>query len=234
MLMAVPRYAIYFAPGLDTPLGAFGASVLGYDSHSGRTSTPMLGREISPLDGEAATAEPRRYGFHATLKAPFRLRPSADEQGLRNALAEFTTSRRAVVVGPLELSAEGGFIVLRPRLPELGPSALAQACVEHFEPFRAPLTDEEIRRRRPEKLTARQRELLEVYGYPHVAEHFRFHMTLAGPLAPMLLHKVHVALADRMTGLDIGPIAVDHIALLKQDAPGAVFRVISTELLAKT
>ena len=35
-----------------------------------------------------------------------------------------------------------------------------------------------IARRRPERLTPRQRQLLDQFGYPYVMEEFQFHLTL--------------------------------------------------------
>jgi hypothetical protein len=54
--------------------------------------------------------------------------------------------------------------------------------VTHFEPWRAALSTEDIDRRKPAQLGARQRQLLEQYGYPYVLDEFRFHMTLSSPV----------------------------------------------------
>lgn len=230
--MAVPRYAIYFVPAADTPLGAFGLSILGYDSRSGRSMEQRLGAGDGSIDWLAATRAPRLYGFHATLKAPFRLKHGSEEPEVRAALSSLARGRDAVVVGPLEVTSIGAYVVLRPRSGERGLTALAQACVEQFEAFRAPMSEEERRRRHPELLTARQRDLLETYGYPFVAEEFRFHMTLAGPLASDQQAVARIALAATFASLEACSVAVEDLALMKQDAPDAAFRVIASEHLA--
>jgi hypothetical protein len=217
---------------METPLGAFGASVLGYDSHSGRLLP------TSPCDGfsdtawHAATEEPRRYGFHATLKAPFRLKQEGGERDLVAGLRALAARCKPVTAGPLEVAAIGAFIALRPRDESGALGELAQACVEHFGPWRAALSDEEIQRRRPERLTARQRELLDLYGYPYVAEQYRFHMTLTGPLDPAARVLALSGLADRTAAMAAAPVVADHIALLRQDSTGAAFRVITSAALA--
>lgn len=229
--MPAARYAIYFAPGRDTPLGAFGTSVLGYDSHSGSAATPVMSSVFSASAWQLAIAEPRRYGFHATLKAPFRLERGPTEKDLAAELLILAARHEAVVVGALEVAEVGEFIALRPRYEERAVNALAQACVEHFEPFRAPLSEQERQRRRPDRLTTRQRELLEMYGYPYVAEQYRFHMTLTGPMAPELQVEARRSLAAKFSPIETQSVVVDHIALLKQVSPDSAFQVIASARL---
>src|SRR5215468_10868409 len=64
-----PRYAIYFAPAPESSLWRFGSATIGYNAASGRDipATPPVGYEHAVWD--RLTEEPRRYGFHATLKA---------------------------------------------------------------------------------------------------------------------------------------------------------------------
>lgn len=230
--MGIARYAIYFAPGCETPLGSFGVSVLGYDSNTGRSVTPATMGGLSAPEWLAATAEPRRYGFHATLKAPFRLQSGLTEDELLAELHVLAARREAVLVGPVEVAAIGEFIALRPMDEGRAVRALAQDCVEHFERFRSPLSDDERQRRRPDRLTMRQRELLETYGYPYVAEQYRFHLTLAGPIAPERQAEARGALAGRFAATDAHSVMVDHIALVKQEGPGEAFRVMASARLS--
>ena len=85
----LPRYAIYFVPPAETEFFRIGSAILGYDCYTGSSvARPnILGRE--PDFWERLTAEPRRYGFHATLKAPFQLSPSCREAQLVSALHSF-------------------------------------------------------------------------------------------------------------------------------------------------
>ena len=76
------RYAIYFAPDKHSGGWEFGANWLGRDEHDNTVlpQPPLEG--ISPLELTRITQAPRRYGFHATLKAPFRLADGHDETSL--------------------------------------------------------------------------------------------------------------------------------------------------------
>src|SRR5207245_1192733 len=75
-----------------------------------------------------------------------------------------------------------GFIAVIPAEPVAELQQLAADCARDFDSFRAPLGAEDRARRRPEKLTERQRDYLDRWGYPYVMEEFRFHMTLTGRL----------------------------------------------------
>ena len=70
---AMYRYALYYAPPPGTALAAFGARWLGRDPDGAEApASPELAR-VTPGEWRRAVALPRRYGFHATLKAPFSL-----------------------------------------------------------------------------------------------------------------------------------------------------------------
>jgi putative phosphonate metabolism protein len=186
------RYAIYYLPDEDSALWKFGSSVIGYDSVSGRlVGHPDLGPGI---DVAAATTEPRTYGFHATLKAPFRLAKGANEEALLSAAARFAASERAIPVGTLEMRALGNFVALAPGCNEIL-GAFAARCVRAFEPFRAPMTADERARRLRAPITPRQIELMDAWGYPYVFDEFRFHMTLTSSLPLSSLTSLRDALA---------------------------------------
>jgi hypothetical protein len=98
----------------------------------------------------------------------------ASEAGLP--ASSFTGS--AVVKGPAGVET----IALTPMGDETALNTLASRIVKEFDIFRAPLSDADIARRLKSPLTPRQHEYLMQFGYPHVHEEFRFHMTLTGPL----------------------------------------------------
>ncbi|HTV31165.1 MAG TPA: DUF1045 domain-containing protein [Xanthobacteraceae bacterium] len=175
-----PRYALYFVPGPETELYRFGASVLGYDMYTGEDA-PLIARAVPDWRGK--TSEPRTYGFHATLKAPFRLAAGAVASDLETALRAFAQSQRRIDLGPLEVRPLGSFIALVPAAscPALG--KLAGACVQHFDRFRAPMNGPERARRLAAPLTEQQMINLDRWGYPYVFDDFQFHMTLTGSLA---------------------------------------------------
>jgi len=58
--------------------------------------------------------------------------------------------------------------------------SFANACVEQFEPHRAPLGEADLERRHRDDLSAQQIDYLQQFGYPYVYSHFNFHMTLSG------------------------------------------------------
>ncbi len=123
-----PRYAIYFVPAAETALYQFGTAVLGYDAYTGR-DVPFVA-SISP-DWPDKIREPRVYGFHATLKPPFRLAEGSTPFDLNTTLDTFTKSQQSIDVGPLEVRALGSFVALVPAAPCAELDQLAGACVRH-------------------------------------------------------------------------------------------------------
>ncbi|GGH15972.1 phosphonate metabolism protein [Alsobacter metallidurans] len=226
-----PRYAIYFAPSPDTALWRFGSAVLGYDASTGDDTNVLVPEGFSQAEWRDLTAEPRRYGFHATLKAPFRLAQGRREDELLETLRHFAHGQPAVETG-LAVAALGAFVALVPpgRPPAL--STLADAAVDAFEPFRAPPSPAERLRRNPDAMTPRQRELFERFGYPYVREQYRFHMTLTGPLgvhADAIAARLRALAAQRL-GDD--PVRVNHVALFRQE-PGERFRIVAHAALGE-
>ena len=114
-------------------------------------------------------------------------------------------------------------------VPEAGMSpalsALEAATLEAIEPMRASLTAEERARRRPERLTERQRAHLDRWGYPYVLDEFRFHMTLTGPVPDPQAPAVEAMLTDAFAPFIGAPLAVDALAVFTEPEPGAPFVV---------
>lgn len=171
------RYAVYYAP----PQGTFASRAsawLGWDAATGQPLTPP---ELG-LPAAEITRDPRKYGFHGTLKPPFRLAEDRDAEGLHRAMTDLAGRLAPVTLPGLRLASLGGFLALVPKGDTAPLQALAATVVAALDGFRAPLTEAEIARRRPEHLTPRQRELLRLWGYPYVMEEFRFHLTLTDRL----------------------------------------------------
>ncbi len=80
------RAAIYFTPPADHALTRAAAAWLMRDAFSGAASAPVTDPALSAEEITALTAEPRRYGLHATLKAPFRLADGIGHTELDDAL----------------------------------------------------------------------------------------------------------------------------------------------------
>lgn len=229
--MSTARYAIYFTPPPDSPLARFGASVLGYDCFE---RADVSHRSIDGLDPALlarATVDPRRYGFHATLVAPFRLAPGISSDELATAFSTLAASRAPVMAGQLRVAAMDRFIVLVPAEPYPEIEALADACVAAFDRFRAPLTDADRARRVAAGLTARQTELLERWGYPYVLDEFRFHMTLAGPIANGGREAFTASLAKAFDGLARDHLELGAVSLMRQDDTASAFHVLARQRL---
>jgi putative phosphonate metabolism protein len=225
---SAPRYALYYVPAPDSPLWQFGCAVLGYDAVRGCDVPHATPEGWLADDWRAATAEPRRYGFHATLKAPFRLAEGRTEADLLHAMQAFSAGTVPAPIGILRVATIRNFIALVPQEQGHELLALAAAIVTAFEPFRAPLSAEDHARRRPEALPARERAYLERYGYPYVLDAFRFHMTLSGPLPPERIHQTRKAIETDLLPVVPLPTDVDRIALCAQPSPDTRFRVLAT------
>ena len=228
------RYAIYFAPDRHSPWRQFGARWLGRDEHDSTPLAQPLLAGISQEELARVTQEPRRYGFHATLKAPFYLAADHDEASLIRRLDALARTLSPLALGPLRIASLGAFLALIPENSPSGLQALAAACVIGLDDLRAPMREAELARRHIENLDVRALELLNTYGYPHVMERFRLHLTLTGPIDDALAGKISEALAPELARLDAqAPLRLDRLCLFVEKAPGAPFhRVIDLKLQA--
>lgn len=228
------RYAIYFAPDKHSPWWEFGAHWLGRNEHDDAVLAQPVLEEIAPAALAGITAEPRRYGFHATLKAPFRLAPAHDETALVTRLGRLAQTLTPVALGPLRVAAVGNFVALVPDIAPAGLQALAAACVSGLDDLRAPLLEADLSHRRVDQLDKREAELLALYGYPYVMERFRLHLTLTGPIETSVAQRVIDALASTVARLNgQAPLSLDRLCLFVEPTPGAPFqRVIDVRLRA--
>lgn len=221
------RYAIYYAPAQEDPLLRTASSWLGRDAFDGRVlSRPTI---IPGLDLDALTADPRGYGFHATLKAPFELAEGATEEELVEFAAAFAASREPFE-GRLAPAALGRFLAMRLEAPTPAMDDLAAACVKAFDPFRAPLSDFDLARRRKAPLSAEQDARLVEWGYPYIFEDFRFHMTLSGSIAD---EAVRTQVLDVLKSLFPAQThRFDAVAIFKQNARNEPFHVLTRPAFA--
>ncbi|HEY6255641.1 MAG TPA: DUF1045 domain-containing protein [Xanthobacteraceae bacterium] len=231
-MVAGPRFAIYFVPAQETALYRFGAAVLGYDCYTGAgVSHP---RNVRLTEGEwtALTAEPRTYGFHATLKAPFGLRGEFADTDLPAGMQALASSVRNIPTFVPAVELIGGFVAIVPQRPAPALDQMAADCVTAFDRFREPMTAEEKARRTAAGLSQGQAQHLAHWGYPYVFEEFRFHMTLSGRIPPDRRAAIHALLREAFArACGLAPIAVDRLALVRQAHPGVPFRVVETVLL---
>jgi putative phosphonate metabolism protein len=217
------RYAVYYAapPG---PFADFTAGWLGWDiAHGLAPARPAV--DGLPDDPKTLTEAARKYGFHGTIKAPFRLHGGCTGGVLQVACENLAKTLAPVQLDGLSLASLDGFLALIPA-GETGPlSTLAAAVVQGLDAFRAPLTELEIAKRRPDHLTLRQRDYLSIYGYPYVLEEFQFHLTLTGSLSTVDLAKTKAALTPHLMPLLPKPFIINDLCLCCEREDG-MFRIL--------
>jgi putative phosphonate metabolism protein len=221
-----PRYAIYYVSTPGTDLDRFGTQLLGYDACSGEDLAFPDGILQMAPDWRDLTQDPRKYGFHATLKPPLSLAQGRNEAEFMEACASFAGTPRPIPVIRPVVNSISGFIAVVPAEPSVELERLAADCVNEFDSFRAPLTPDDRVRRNPSALTPRQREHLDRWGYPYVMEDFRFHMTLTGRLGAERRESILTMLRHRFSLIGLKTLAIDRIALLRQDDAGSRFRIV--------
>jgi putative phosphonate metabolism protein len=225
-MASFPRYAIYYvaAPGSD--LDRFGAQLLGYDAYTGEDLPLPDGILQAVPDWLDLTKDPRRYGFHATLKAPLSLAAGKTEAELLAACESFVGKPQSIPVITPVVGSIGGFIAVVPAEPSSELERLTADCTREFDSFRAPLTAEDRARRNPADLTPRQREYLDRWGYPYVMEEFRFHMTLTGRLDAERRGPILTMLRNSFSAIGLKTLAIDRIALFRQENADSRFRIV--------
>ena len=227
------RYGVYFTPPRTGALARFGASWLGRDIATGQTVAHPELPGLPAARIEALTETPRRYGFHATLKPPFRLAPGHSADAVLADLRRICATLAPVSLPQgLQLARFGGFLALIPADPPppvsapVSPqisaqlSALSSALVRGLDPHRAPLTRPERGRRHPDRLSPEQRDNLERWGYPWVMQQFRFHMTLTGRLPADQANAAQAALSVLLQPILPVPMAIEAVALVGEDSGG--------------
>jgi len=220
------RYAVYVAPDPTSDLHRFGARWLGRDAATGAPVPQPDVPGVPPDELARITASPRRYGFHATLKAPFRLAEGSDADALDDAVAALAAGIRPFEVR-LGLRTLHGFLALMLAEPSPAMQRLADACVERLDRFRAPPSEAERARRLSAGLSPEQARHLDRWGYPYVFEQFRFHMTLSERLDEALAARVRAVLDPEAAAACAAPVLVDALSVFVEPAPGADFLIRS-------
>jgi len=217
-MRAEARVAVYYAPLPDDPLTAAAASWLGRDPV---TNAPVRQPDLPGI--EELTADPRGYGFHATLKPPMRLADGRSWDALLTAAEALAARIAPFDLPPMAVSDVHGFLALRETLPSGPLQALADACVADLDGFRAPPTEAELARRRRSSLTAEQDAMLVRWGYPYVFGTWFFHMTLTRRLAAEEKAPYQPAAEAHFAAVLAVPRRVVDICLYTQAGAGAPF-----------
>ena len=221
------RYAIYFTPGQNDPLTRIAASWLGRDPFTSAQPPAPAVTQLTPAEIAYHTASARRYGFHATLKAPFLLADSTTEAELDSAVARFADAADPILLSRLTPTRIDGFLALVSGSPAPDLDRFAGEVVTVFDRFRAPLSEAEIKRRNPDALSPDEFRNLLQWGYPYVFESFRFHMTLTGRVPDHDLQRVRAAIDEVFAATLERPTTVDGLALFVEPEAGAPFMVKS-------
>lgn len=216
------RFAVYFAPARESAWWRAGCEWLGRDAQTGESfeppQPPRLTRALAQL-----TDAPRRYGWHGTLVAPFRLASGVTQDDVSAATRAWALTQHAFTL-PVQAATLGDFVALRPADAHGDASirALASSALRTLDALRARPTQTDLARRLAAPLSERQRDLLREWGYPYVFDEFRFHMTLSGSLADPAERAALLAWWDERVET-LGALDVDHAALFVEPAPGEPF-----------
>ncbi|WGS53894.1 DUF1045 domain-containing protein [Paraburkholderia sp. D15] len=216
------RFAVYYAPANGSNWWRAGSAWLGRDAEQNRPCTAPQPSELTRPLAELTEA-PRRYGWHGTLVAPFKLDAQTTREDLLAAARAWAATQRSFEL-PVEAATLGDFVALRPtgqdgdaRMREVAASALRA-----LDSLRAKPSAEDLARRLAAPLSERQRALLIEWGYPYVFDEFRFHMTLSSSLADEQERSTLVAWWQGCAGI-LGPLQIDQAALFVEPAPGEPF-----------
>jgi phosphonate metabolism protein PhnN/1,5-bisphosphokinase (PRPP-forming) len=220
----MPRYAIYYTPGQQHPLTQLAVRWLGRDAYPG-------GETLATPSHSTLVRLPSRYGFHATLKAPFRLLEGKTQADLQVALHDFARSHDSCPIGRVSLQQVSDFLALVPN----GDCRMLNECVAHvveeLDSLRAPMNLEEFSRRFADCKDDGQRTNLIRWGYPHVFERFKFHMTLTDPLPANIVADTKSRLAAFLEDQKEATLTLDALSIFVQPDPGSDFAVLSQSIL---
>lgn len=222
------RYALYFAPEQNSPWWQAGCQWLGRDPASATALPQTTCEGVTATAFHQLTSDARRYGFHATLKAPFRLAEGCTHTQLDTALRDFCQQQHSLTIPAPRVEWMGSFLALRPHGDVSAIHRLAMDCVSSFDHFRAPLSAADIARRQRHPLSDRQMQLLQRWGYPYTEEDFRFHMTLTDALHESAHADQAEAIcqaAQNFFKID-APLQLNGLALFTESAPGAPFQLV--------
>lgn len=217
------RYGLYFAPAATSELWRLAAEWLGRNPLTGAADETR----IAGLSFErrfALTVSARRYGFHATLKAPMTLGAKLEGKDLDRAIKAWVETVAPVDIGPIVLRPIEGFLALVPDVQARALTDFVQKVVADFDGFRAPASEaDRAKRIAASKLTPRQIELLDEFGYPYVMEQFRFHMTLTDRLQAADQVEAAAAAASWFAPVIGKDLLLDRLVLFHEAEPGAPF-----------
>jgi hypothetical protein len=219
-----PRYAVYWVPDRRHPLWTAGCTWLGRDPEDGSDR----GAPHAHVDA------PRRYGFHATVRAPIRLAAGVDEAAFLDRVREIAHGIASFDMPSLEVAVLHDFIALRPRIAidATHPARrLGDAFTTGLEACRRPLSEEEIEERlRKSPADAQAVDHVRRHGYAFVLDRWRLHLTLsdsfADDVAGQTACEQTMARARRHFAAALAqPLSCHAVSVFVEDLPGRPFRL---------
>jgi hypothetical protein len=215
------RVALYYAPAEDDPLWARATAWLGRDPASGDSCRQPDLPGLAEITTDAAD-----YGFHATLKPPFRLLPDATWEAVREATRAVAASVPPFRLPALAVTDLFGFLALTETEPSASLQAYADACVAGLDHLRAPPPAAELARRRRAGLAPAEEANLVRWGYPYVFATWFFHLTLTRRLTEAEHAVYRPAAEDWFADALEEPRGVADICLFTQQEPGEAFFLV--------
>lgn len=214
------RVGLYWAPGVDDPLHRLGSAWLGRDAETGAT---LEQPSVPGVDLREVTRDARKYGLHATLKPPFRL--AHGWSALREDAARLAARTAPFALPSLEVASLDGFLALRESVPCPPLQAFCDACVEAVDRHRVPPTEADIARRRPERLSERERAHLFRWGYQYVFDTWFFHVTLTRRLSAEEDTVIRPAVTAWLGKVAARPRRLTELCLFTQAGPDEPFLI---------
>ncbi len=221
------RVAIYFLPKKNSSLENFGKNLLGRDINKKkkisltRRQKYFINRGFTYFDElKDYCEEPAKYGFHATLKAPFRLKRNVKTKNFYDVISHIAAQHSRFKIKGLKIVYSKKFTLITSRKPNKLLINLEKDLVKHLDTFRAELNKTEIKKRIPDSLTFKQNKYLKEWGYPFVFDQFKFHMTLMNQNNNKLSNKQKLELEKLIYKISNNVIEFNEISLLGENKNG--------------
>ena len=221
------RVAIYFLPKKNSSLENFGKNLLGRDINKKRKISLtrrqkyFINRRFTYFDELKDYCEkPAKYGFHATLKAPFRLKRNVKTKDFYDVISHIAAQHSRFKIKGLKIVYRKKFTFITSRKPNKLLINLENDLVKHLDTFRAELNKTEIKKRNPDSLTFKQNKYLKEWGYPFVLDQFKFHMTLMNQNNNKLSNKQKLELEKLIYKISNNLLEFNEISLLGENKNG--------------
>jgi hypothetical protein len=218
------RYAVYFAPNVEQHWWAQASQWLGRCAVSQQMNVQPLIAGVSTKRFAELTEHPRRYGFHATMRAPFVLTSQYQPTDLIDRVNMLCRDVKPFVLPRLQVTLLDQFLALVPERNAAQVTLLEEQCVTVLNDYAEPLGPEELGRRRSAGLSAQEDALLLRWGYPYVLERFRFHCSLTGSLVSASRQEISALTQAAHQHFDqLPPCLFDSLAIFVEPTRGADF-----------